>query len=235
MAVKRSHWAVTLAAAAGFAITAAACHWQYDKGLRKDALLQQMELAAREAAVDLGARPASPDNLYRLVTARGHFLPHTTVLQDNQARGPRPGYLVFSALRLEDGRHVLVKRGWVEGDLDRTRLPSLSTPDGAVTLRGLALPPSGRFLEFQETVLTAGVWQNVTVERFGQRFGLDFQPLILEQHSDSADGLLRDWPKPASGSAKHYGYAFQWGAMAILILVFHVIFLYRQLKKPRPA
>jgi surfeit locus 1 family protein len=100
---------------------------------------------------------------------------------------------------------------------------------------GLALPPSGRFLEFRETPLTAAVWQNVTVDRYGQRFGLDFQPLVLEQHSDTADGLLRDWPKPASGSAKHYGYAFQWGAMAILILVLHAIFLYRQLKKTRPA
>jgi surfeit locus 1 family protein len=235
MAVKRSRWVVTLAAVAGFAITAAACHWQYDKGRRKDALLQRMELAARQTAIDLGSHTVPEDNLYRPVTARGVFLQHTTVLQDNQARGARPGYVVFSALRLDDGRHVLVKRGWVEGDLDRARLPSVSTPDGTVIVGGLALPPSGRFLEFRATPLTAAVWQNVTVDRYGQRFGLDFQPLVLEQHSDTADGLLRDWPKPASGSAKHYGYAFQWGAMAILILVLHAIFLYRQLKKTRPA
>lgn len=235
MATKRTSWVLTLMAVAGFGIAAAACHWQYDKGRRKDALLLRVDQGASQPPVVLGKPPAPTDSLYRKVVAHGVFLGHTTVLQDNQARGPRPGYLVYSALRLEHGGHVLVKRGWVAGELDRTRLPTVATPEGLVLVEGLALPPSARFLEFQETPLTAAVWQNVTVERYRLRFGLDFQPIILEQNSDSGDGLLRDWPKPASGSAKHYGYAFQWGAIAILILIFHAIFLYRQIKKQRPA
>ena len=235
MAATRSRWAVTLVAAAGFAIAAAACHWQYDKGQRKDALLRQMEQGASEPAVALGVPVRGTGILYRTVTASGAFLPHTTVLQDNQARGPQPGYLVYSALRLDSGEHVLVKRGWVAGELDRATLPTVATPPERVTVEGVALPPSARFLEFQEPVLSEPVWQNVTVERYGQRFGLNFHPLILEQHSDSGDRLLRDWPKPASGSAKHYGYAFQWGAMAILIIIFYAIFLYRNIKKQRSA
>ena len=235
MASVRARWAVTLAAAVGFATAAAACHWQYDKGQRKDAMLLKLEHAARLPALELGPAVRSGDSLYREVSARGVLLAHTTVLLDNQARGPRPGFHVYSALRLDQGGHVLVKRGWIEGELDRTKLPVIVTPESVVTVQGLALPASGRFLELRETPLTETVWQNVTVERYRQRFGLDFMPLILEQHSESDDGLLRDWAKPASGSAKHYGYAFQWGAIAILILVFHAIFLYRQFKKPRQA
>jgi len=235
MASVRARWGVTLAATVGFAIAVAAGHWQYDKGQRKDAVLRQLQSAASLPALELGPAVSSGDGLYREVRARGVMLAHTTVLLDNQARGPRPGFHVFSAMRLDQGGHVLVKRGWIEGELDRAKLPVVATPESVVTVQGLALPASGRFLEFRETPLTERVWQNVTVERYEQRFGLDFMPLILEQHSESDDGLLRDWAKPVSGSAKHYGYAFQWGAIAILILVFHAIFLYRQFKKPRQA
>jgi surfeit locus 1 family protein len=46
----------------------------------------------------------------------------------------------------------------------------------------------------------------------------------------SSDGLLRDWPAPAADVHKHYGYAFQWFALAALILGLYVWF---QLLRPR--
>ena len=44
------------------------------------------------------------------------------------------------------------------------------------------------------------------------------------------DGLLRQWPLPAADVHKHYGYAFQWFAMATLIVGLYVWF---QLIHPR--
>jgi len=45
-----------------------------------------------------------------------------------------------------------------------------------------------------------------------------------------ADGLLRHWPAPAFDVHKHYGYAFQWFALAALITGLYVWF---QLVRPR--
>ena len=46
----------------------------------------------------------------------------------------------------------------------------------------------------------------------------------------SADGLLRQWPEPASDVHKHYGYAFQWFGLSALVIVLYVWF---QIIRPR--
>jgi len=72
---------------------------------------------------------------------------------------------------------------------------------------------------------------------FAQETGLRLRPFTLVQEEGPAkgqsvlsDGLLRDWPQPATGVAKHHGYAFQWFALSILILGLYVWF---QLFRPR--
>jgi surfeit locus 1 family protein len=46
----------------------------------------------------------------------------------------------------------------------------------------------------------------------------------------SADQLVRNWPAPATGVAKHHGYAFQWFALSALVVILYVWF---QLVQPR--
>ena len=62
---------------------------------------------------------------------------------------------------------------------------------------------------------------------------LKLRPLSIQQlDADGAppNGLLRHWPAPAFDVHKHYGYAFQWFAMAALITGLYVWF---QLVRPR--
>ena len=37
------------------------------------------------------------------------------------------------------------------------------------------------------------------------------------------DGLVRQWPRPDSGSAKNLGYAVQWFAMALAVLIIYLV------------
>jgi len=41
--------------------------------------------------------------------------------------------------------------------------------------------------------------------------------------------LLRDWPPPATGVDKHYGYAFQWFGLCALIAL---LFIWFQVARP---
>jgi surfeit locus 1 family protein len=208
---------------AGLGVTGSAAVWQYQRGQERDRVAEEAQAAALAAPVVIGAaRLEEPQVRYRRVLARGQLIGADTILLDNQSHGGQAGYMVFTPLRLADGGHVVVKRGWIAGSPDRSKLPVITTPDGIVEIEGVAHPPNRRFLELSADQLTKTVWQNVTVERFSARFGLDFQPLILEQHSALADGLTREWQQPTSGSAKNYGYAFQWAAMFLLILGYHV-------------
>mgnify|MGYP000894222214 CR=1 FL=1 len=54
--------------------------------------------------------------------------------------------------------------------------------------------------------------------------GLALPALAALQTGAASEGLLRDWPQPASGADKNYGYAFQWWALAALIAILYVWF-----------
>jgi cytochrome oxidase assembly protein ShyY1 len=48
--------------------------------------------------------------------------------------------------------------------------------------------------------------------------------LSLLQTDAPSQGLLREWPAPVSGIERHYGYAFQWFALSLLIAVLYFWF-----------
>jgi cytochrome oxidase assembly protein ShyY1 len=73
--------------------------------------------------------------------------------------------------------------------------------------------------------------QNAEIADIGRAAGIALQPFVVEQTSDAADGLVRDWPRPSSGADKHRGYAFQWYALAATALLFFVVTGFRRGKK----
>lgn len=234
----RSLLVPTIAAALGLGITVSACIWQYGRGVEKDRIAAEIEAANQGAEISVPGELVKSDAwVYRKVRVKGEFLPAALVLHDNQIHAKRVGYNVYGVLKLSNGKvHCLIKRGWVVAPPDRKTLPEVVSNFGEVEISGLALPPVTRFLELSastssNSVAGSNVWQNVTVERVAQAFGLALQPFVIEQHSDTADGLTRQWPAPVSSSAKHYGYAFQWGGMAALIAVLYVFFYVRRKSK----
>ena len=59
---------------------------------------------------------------------------------------------------------------------------------------------------------------------------------VRQTGGDASDGLLRDWPEPASGAETNYGYAFQWWALAALTAFLYVWFQFiAPRRKPPPA
>ena len=56
----------------------------------------------------------------------------------------------------------------------------------------------------------------------------------IQQTSALDDGLVRDWPAPDLGIHKHYGYAFQWFALAATLLVFYLVtHVRKRLRQPQ--
>ena len=124
--------------------------------------------------------------------------------------------------------HVLVNRGWVAAGARRDSPPRIQTPAGVETVEGIAVVPSSRILELDAKTEEGMVWQNLVLARYAKWSGLKLQPIVLQQTSDAADGLVRAWARPDVGTAKHSGYAFQWYALAITILVFYVVLSFKR-------
>jgi surfeit locus 1 family protein len=169
---------------------------------------------------------ADPDSvLYRAVTLRGRWMPEHTVYLDNRQMNDKQGLYVVTPLRLEgSGVSILVQRGWLARNfVNRTILPQLETPVGLVEVAGRIAPPPAKLYQLggPETGL---IRQNVDKAGFGAEIGVALLALSVQQTGNAGDGLLRDWPRIASGVEKHYGYAFQWFALAGLIAILYVWF-----------
>ena len=129
---------------------------------------------------------------------------------------------------------VLVQRGWVPRNfLDRLQVTPVVTPAGVIELQGRIAPPPSKLYEFgrsEKTVLR----QNVDLAALSAEMGRPFLSVSVQQLGVASEGLLREWPKIATGVEKHYGYAFQWFALSALISILYVWFqIVRRFKQPK--
>lgn len=216
----------TLAAAAGIAATIGLGQWQLGRAQQKAELLAAREAALREAPIHLGQAPLPVDSIEdRRVEARGRFDPRGMVFLDNRVRNGRPGYEVVMPLRIEGGdMHVLVNRGWVAADADRTRLPRIRTPEHEVSVTGIAVVPGRKVFELSDETIQGRVWQNLSLERYRARMDYKLHPVMIQQTSEADDGLLREWPTPRRSIDVHRSYALQWFSFAALIAALYVYF-----------
>lgn len=229
---------VLVAALLGVLLTARLGLWQLSRADQKErlqALLEQRGTAPPVPAAELAetASAAEPQH-YRRITLRGRWIAGPTVFLDNRPHDGRTGFVVVTPLQPEGGGGaLLVQRGWVPRDAaERTRLPALPLPEGVVEITGLIAPPPTRWVQLGADA-AGPIRQNLDLESFSRETGLRLRPLSLLQLDAAGaapDGLVRQWPKPAVDVHKHYGYAFQWFALAGLITILYVWF---QLVRPR--
>ncbi len=221
-------WIVTLAAALGFALTASMGFWQLGRAQQKLALQAAIDARQQLPALDASALDASAGAaplLHRSVVLRGTWLGRHTVFLDNRQMQSRVGFYVVTPLRLAGSNSVvLVQRGWAPRDfLDRERLPPVDTPAGEVMVRGRIAPPPAKLYE-PAGAGQGPIRQNLDLVAFRAETDLPLWEGSVQQLGGPSEGLLRDWPVPASGADKNYGYAAQWWAMAGVIVILYVWF-----------
>ncbi len=230
---------VLLAALLGAALTARLGFWQLDRAAQKQAMQSALDERSRLRvlqATDLARDPATAATQHhRSVRMHGRWLAERTVALENRPLNGRAGFIVVTPLALEAGAgHVLVQRGWVARDAsERSRLPALTTPGGVVEVQGRVAAAPSRLFDFAGPVASGPIRQNLDLAEFAAEIGFALRPLSVLQVDDAenrGDGLVREWPAPALDVHKHYGYAAQWFALAMLITGLYVWF---QLVRPR--
>ncbi len=145
---------------------------------------------------------------------------------------PRPTREALDAAHLL-GRDLLAAahgeeaRGWGAGLPSRGGVPGGRTPAGELEIDGIGLDrlPHAR----EAGVAPKGtVRQNLDIGAFAAETKLRLEPLVIEQHSETPDGLSRDWPRPDFGIEKHESYALQWYSFAALAIVLVIVLSMRR-------
>jgi cytochrome oxidase assembly protein ShyY1 len=155
--------------------------WQLHRHDHRQALnkLINTSLAAQpvpaESLISVGGT-VRHDDLYRRVTAQGHFdTAHELVVRRRTNAADEVGYHVLTPFVLNDGRTLLVNRGWIPSPASQTAFPNIPAPaSGKVTI-------TGRLMQ-DETTAASGI-KNVK--------GLPDRQVMLI-NSTQIGSLLRD-------------------------------------------
>ena len=204
-------------------------NWQLSRADQKNAQQAQLDKLSQQPIITLpGARVNLEDFQYREVEIRGEYLPSHTIYLDNKTHNGVAGYHVLTPIKLANSSlHVLINRGWIAGGIDRAILPNIpQVEQGEMIVTGVVVSPEQRMLQLTDQVIVGAVWNNLDVQRYQEITGLELQPILVLQQDQIEDGLVRQWDRPDSGSAKNMGYAIQWFSLAatafIIFLVLNV-------------
>ena len=226
---------VAAATVAAVVLFVTAGNWQRDRMHAKEAARAALDAAAALPAVPLPQARDWGDWRYRRVTLTGDWRGGAQVLIDNRVRQGRAGFHVVAPLALEDGRVVLVDRGWIAAAAGAARVPEVAAPEGPATVAGRIALPSTRYVELGGAGNAGNVWQNLDPARIAAQTGLPLLPVVVEQDAAGApaDGLVRAWPAPDTGVDTHRVYMMQWYAFAALAAGLWIGFEVRRIRRAR--
>ena len=229
--------------------------WQMMRAAEKTSILA----AADQALLSQGVGPGELGDLliaakqHSRVTFSGTYEPSRQFLWDNRVHNGQAGFEVITPVRTDSGL-VLVNRGWVAPGRSRDDLPDIAISrdvlDSLVNFTGLFSRPSKglvggesfdsnapwpRILQFfdyaaieralGDTVL-AGVIQPQQATEHSNGDNIKAEPVHSEFYAANWE------PTAAIGPVRHYGYAFQWYAMAAALTILFVVY---NTKRTRPV
>lgn len=223
-------WTVYIAVAIVFAIACGfLANWQFTRNAHR---AEQLALIAEnydapavplEDVLSEGA-PLHPSDEWRPVRLTGEYLVDDALLARNRAHGGTAAFEVLVPFRLDDGRVLIVDRGWVPPGEDQPEPDDVPAPPGGdatviVRLRpGEPLPGSGRSapagqvptIHLPTIAALVGPGEAVELGAYGLLVSEDPAPKTAPQPLDD----------PSADPGPHLSYAIQWILFAIMGFAF---------------
>ncbi|MEM8987415.1 MAG: SURF1 family protein [Pseudomonadota bacterium] len=206
--------------------------WQMRRLDWKEDLIETVERRMSSAPVALdGALNASSGGAgvaYLPMTASGVYL-HDREQHLFRTRDGAPGYEVITPLRLADGRHVLVNRGFVPQPLKAPADRPETLLEGEVNVSGLLLEteqvPAIASLFRPANQPEDNLWFVRDIPALSAAAGVEVQPFVLASNGAEAMG---PWPKGGAARAsfpnRHFEYAMTWFGLALTLVGVYIAF-----------
>jgi cytochrome oxidase assembly protein ShyY1 len=203
-------------------------NWQTKRAVERENAAQELQSQTQKAPLVLQGKA---DQImlvpFRRVKVTGQFVKEWPVYLDNRPLYGSAGFYAVMPFKIQGSDWtILVERGWLQRNpMDRSKLPDLLTPEGFIQIEGILRTQIDRSMQLGETELArpGAIVQNLSVDMMRKQTGLKMFDLVMQQTTDTTDGLLRDWPQPSAGSDKNRAYAFQWYGLALMAAIFFVV------------
>ena len=198
-------------------------YWQVQRLAQKEAMIAAIEQRVAEADAPIPLQPTAADDRYMPIVASGiTFEPALHVLTSMQGKGP--GYREVVAFELDDGRRVLLDRGFIaQSDKDK----ALSF--GPMTVTGNLDWPRESDGFTPEPDLAANIWFARDVDAMAKQ--LKTEPVLLVARNVRASPVPLAVPVTVKLPNNHLQYAITWGLMAAVWLAMSVYLIIRIRRK----
>jgi surfeit locus 1 family protein len=230
-------WILAVAVMAGFAALGA---WQLRRMHDKQAMLDDAHrvLERREAQSLSAAGDAARSRAYDWAAGEGVFADVPAVLLDNQQHAGRSGVRAYRVFVPASGGAgpLLVELGWLPLRGDR-RMPQVPRPQGRLRIEGLLAPPPAHGIapappvkRPDGTLLATSLQVPIMRSALGQP---RLAPRVLRLDPANAIGHARDLDilPNTLPPERHLGYAVQWFALALAVLITAFVLTFRKRRR----
>jgi len=229
-------WLVQVSSLATLALFLSLGTWQLERGNIKHQIESKQASQSDDVVSTIPVAPYEQWR-YKQVELMGQYLPEHQFLLDNQIRDKQVGYSVLTPFYSPRNKQwFLVDRGWIAQGDSRQQMPELVLDADMRTISGSVYVPYddsftlGEIAEGEDFGWPRRI-QYVDYPALSERLNLPLLPFTLRLDAGLEDGYRRDWAANQMRSQKHYGYAFQWYAMALAIVVLWWFYSIRPLIK----
>jgi cytochrome oxidase assembly protein ShyY1 len=172
----------------------------------------------------------------RRAVATGTYLVDEEVRLSTRSYRGQPGHHLLTPLLLDDGRALLVDRGWVPLPFDDPPVAEATPPGGTVTVTGVLEPAQ------EPSMFGVRVPEGETpylgvpdLGRLQQQVDAELVPVWVQLQAQDPPNA-GDLPVPAElprlDEGPHRSYAGQWFLFAVVVAVGYPVLLRRQLRRP---
>ncbi len=225
-------WAIYVSLAVVFAIACAfLSNWQFTRNEDRAAQLALVDAnydadpVALDALIPAGGR-LDPSDQWHPVRLTGAYLGDEQLLVRNRPHGGTAAFEVLVPFRLDDGRVILIDRGWVPPGDDQPEPDAVpAAPTGEVTViarlrAGEALPTSGRSApEGQVPTIHLPLIADALDPAAGGALEQSAYGVMVSEEPSPAT-RPNELESPSEDPGPHLSYAIQWILFAIMGFVF---------------
>jgi surfeit locus 1 family protein len=202
--------------------------WQLDRAVQKRALQHDYQARSLIKPLNLNQLKELPKDLrFYAAQMTGHFDNTHQFLLDNKIYQHRMGYQVLTPFILKNSnKTILINRGWIAQGSDRAHLPDIKPVVGEVTLNGIVTVPDAKAFTLghnTENLTWPQRIEKIDLNKMTDKLGYKFFSFIVLLNSKEPYGFVRDWSPFNNNVAVHYGYAFQWFALATTLLIIFIV------------
>jgi len=213
--------------------------WQLERLEQRRAFNAQVESMRAAKVLDLNQTLAADITSmeWRAVTVTGEYDFENQVALRNQYNADQFGYHLITPLLFKGGA-VLVDRGWIPADGNAAPKDWRQYDElGRVTVTGLIRlgnlePAFGGIAdaEFSAGQTRLDFWNNLNVPRLAEQSLYPLLPVYIQLDFDenNSEPPIANQPILELTEGSHFGYALQWFAFAMILIVGYLFYLQKQ-------